>query len=223
MTIARLTDVDLLHPRLRDSICSGDFEGTWAEHMAAWSTQQNAPERDVTRLELHLFETHRPAAEQQKRYETRDAKGRRVTKCDGIVQWSRHQDSPSTAMDLAIKLDGKWTWDTSDPLVRAGYEAIRDAAEALGFESGGRWPMGDYPHVQLWKHDRVAEAQRLLNALGYDCGEVDGIHGRRTDAALSDFVRDYMLHVDGRIQRQGRIHPDEWTALWTVAREQGVA
>ena len=212
--ITTCNDLDLLHPTLRAAWESGRF-------ISRWRTRPQMIGQDIARLDLHLLETHRPTAEQRKRYEMRTPEGKRVTRCDGVISWSRHQDNPSTAMDLVVTLDGRMTWDMDDPLVRAGYHALRDAAESLGFESGGRWGW-DWPHVQLWKHDRVAEVQRLLNALGYDCGEVDGIHGRRTDAALDRFggtgARDR-----GAAHIRGRLGPAEWTALWRVARERGVA
>ena len=49
---------------------------------------------------------------------------------------------------------------------------------------------------------RVAEAQRLLVALGYDPGPADGVMRPRTRAALSAFQRSAGLPVNGRMTRR---------------------
>lgn len=46
---------------------------------------------------------------------------------------------------------------------------------------------------------QVREAQRLLNALGYEAGPADGRTGARTRAAVRRFQRDRGLADDGRI------------------------
>jgi len=217
--IVTCNDLDLLHPSLRAQWEGGVLQCTWRVRVIFGS---QTPYEDSARIGLHIFETHRPTAEQRKRYEMRNEDGQRVTRCDGVISWSRHQDNPSTAMDIVVTLDGRMTWDMRNPLVAAGYHALRDAAEALGFQSGGRWKMGYWPHVQMQGEDRVAEAQRLLNALGYDCGEVDGIHGRKTDNAL-DWFCGTKVRDRGASHIRGRLGPAEWTALWRVARERGVA
>lgn len=43
----------------------------------------------------------------------------------------------------------------------------------------------------------VKTAQRILNALGYDCGTVDGIFGARTDSAVKAFQKAKGLTADG--------------------------
>jgi len=121
-------------------------------------------------------------------------------------------------MDIVMTLDGRLTWDDGDHLVMAGYHALRDAAEVMALESGGRWRMRDWPHIQMRGSDRTAEVQRILTALGYDCGEVDGIHGLRTDAALLALMRDRPPDSPLPIHRPGRIHPAEWTVLWRIIR-----
>lgn len=43
----------------------------------------------------------------------------------------------------------------------------------------------------------VTKLQTTLNALGYDCGEADGIFGAKTEMAVRNFQRDHSLTVDG--------------------------
>jgi len=48
----------------------------------------------------------------------------------------------------------------------------------------------------------IKEVQKALNDLGYDCGKVDGILGKKTKAALKKFQKDYGLKVDGKIGKE---------------------
>lgn len=57
------------------------------------------------------------------------------------------------------------------------------------------------------KGDQVRTAQRLLNACGYNCGNVDGIFGDRTEAATKIFQTDNGLTVDGIVGK------NTWTKL----------
>lgn len=43
----------------------------------------------------------------------------------------------------------------------------------------------------------MRKLQELLNALGYDCGSVDGIFGSKTKAAVLAFQKANGLGVDG--------------------------
>lgn len=45
--------------------------------------------------------------------------------------------------------------------------------------------------------DDVEEMQKLLNSLGYDCGEADGEYGSNTERGVREFQRDNGLEVDG--------------------------
>ncbi|HRP94795.1 MAG TPA: peptidoglycan-binding domain-containing protein [Rhodocyclaceae bacterium] len=49
------------------------------------------------------------------------------------------------------------------------------------------------------ERERVAQAQALLNELGYDAGPVDGVAGRRTRRAISAFQSDVGMAVTGDI------------------------
>ncbi|WP_080354947.1 M15 family metallopeptidase [Stenotrophomonas maltophilia] len=54
------------------------------------------------------------------------------------------------ALDAAIYVGGKPSWNLSDPHVIAGYERFGELAEILGLNWGGRWTSPkDYPHVEM--------------------------------------------------------------------------
>ncbi len=54
------------------------------------------------------------------------------------------------ALDAAIYVDGKPSWDLIDPHVLAGYERFGELTEILGLNWGGRWTSPkDYPHVEM--------------------------------------------------------------------------
>ena len=62
------------------------------------------------------------------------------------------------------------------------------------------WSLGDRslmlrsPNL---RGDDVAELQRLLSRLGFDCGRIDGIFGQKLNQALRDFQLNAGLDVDG--------------------------
>jgi hypothetical protein len=55
--------------------------------------------------------------------------------------------------------------------------------------------------------DEVKALQERLNALGYDCGEADGVFGTRTKNAVVRFQTDHQLDPDGVVGRK------TWAAL----------
>lgn len=64
-----------------------------------------------------------------------------------------------------------------------------------------RWRLGDRLLSHSVSHpivgDDVAELQRRLLDMGFDCGRVDGIFGRETEYALREFQRNVGLVADG--------------------------
>ena len=50
--------------------------------------------------------------------------------------------------------------------------------------------------------DAVKASQTKLNALGYNCGDVDGIFGDKTLAAVKAYQTDKALLVDGMVGSQ---------------------
>ena len=62
------------------------------------------------------------------------------------------------------------------------------------------WNLGDRPLMLRspnLRGDDVAELQRILSRLGFDCGRIDGIFGPLAARALSDFQFNAGLDVDG--------------------------
>ena len=46
---------------------------------------------------------------------------------------------------------------------------------------------------------QIAEAQRLLNALSYSAGSVDGVYGSKTERAIVQFYKDNGKVFDGKL------------------------
>ena len=66
-----------------------------------------------------------------------------VTRADGVVVRSNHQDG--RAVDCTfLDANGKPRWIDADP-----WELYGCAAEALGLKWGGRWRRPDRPHLEL--------------------------------------------------------------------------
>ena len=76
-----------------------------------------------------------------------DPKTAVVTNCDGTFKVSRHNKLPAEALDFAVVVGGKVSWD------RREYEPVGLLAEQRGLIWGGRWtkpPLGpDAPHVEV--------------------------------------------------------------------------
>jgi N-acetylmuramoyl-L-alanine amidase len=94
-------------------------------------------------------------------------------------------------------------------------------------EAGRR--LGDrflYRRTPSLRGDDVAELQQRLSALGFDTGQVDGIFGDLTSAALGEFQRNVGIPVDGiagaatvsELLRFGSRHDD--TELVTSVRDR---
>jgi hypothetical protein len=67
-----------------------------------------------------------------------------ITNCDGHAVLSNHNHHPARALDFAITIAGKITWD------EACYREVGERAEALGLRWGGRWRRPhDSCHLEL--------------------------------------------------------------------------
>lgn len=67
-----------------------------------------------------------------------------VTYCDGSLAKSEHNYQPARALDVAVTVGGKITWDYRE------YLPIGLVADKVGLVWGGNWShLKDYPHLQL--------------------------------------------------------------------------
>ena len=100
------------------------------------------PERDVI-----VTCTYRSPEEQQALYaQGRSKPGQIVTMIDGVSQLSNHNHYPSRALDFAVLISGKLSWD---PDV---YRPMGKYAVSQGLVWGGNWKtFKDYPHIELPK------------------------------------------------------------------------
>jgi peptidoglycan LD-endopeptidase CwlK len=99
---------------------------------------------------LFITCTYRTLAEQYELWQQgRGKPGMRVTNCDGRVVKSKHNYSPSRAIDVAVTIRGgvslaqkaTVSWD------KKLYEPLLEICRAHGLVSGGTW--GDWPHMEL--------------------------------------------------------------------------
>jgi peptidoglycan L-alanyl-D-glutamate endopeptidase CwlK len=106
-------------------------------------------ELDHPGLELIITATHRSPSEQQALYEQgRTKPGQIVTHLDGVTKLSNHNYSPSRALDFAVVIGGKITWNEAE------YKKAGPYFVARGLVWGGNWvSFKDYPHIELPKGD----------------------------------------------------------------------
>lgn len=128
-------------------------------------------------------------------------------------------NAPSTrTMVEAFKSTGEFDvlteskYLTSDKYLRRGDILVKNGHTAMALQNG------EYGYekkvsvkVSLLKKkakgDAVRALQGILNAHGFDCGEVDGTFGSKTDKAVRDFQKANGLEVDGSVGSA------TWTAL----------
>lgn len=79
--------------------------------------------------------------------------------------------------------DKVWGW-THYAIPKGLYDNLEETEDMASLKSGS-------------SGQQVKDLQTMLNALGFDCGKVDGKFGKNTDAAVRKFQNQYGLTVDG--------------------------
>jgi len=122
-----------------------------------WLTIRDEYEAAHEDRRLLLTATHRPPEEQWRLYkigrrelpdgswvEDDDASTRIVTYLDGFKKASKHNMMPAEALDFAVMVGGKVSWDHRE------YEPVGALAVARGLVWGGAWTrLKDYPHIEI--------------------------------------------------------------------------
>ena len=101
--------------------------------------------REQTGHDLLLTCTHRSSTEQAVLYaQGRTTAGPIVTQLDGTSHKSKHNAVPARALDVAVLVGGKVSWDFTQ------YTPLVELAQKYGLVSGGSWPhFKDWPHLEL--------------------------------------------------------------------------
>ncbi|MEM7291323.1 MAG: L,D-transpeptidase family protein [Pseudomonadota bacterium] len=112
------------------------------------------------------------------------------------------EDNPQLPRRIAHKnlFQPKVTWQTSDKLDR--WVNAHIAMQNLGFvTSDQRYPARIFITRRTHK-DELVDVQRLLNKLGFDAGDVDGIMGPATWQAISAFRKAHDMPAGGKIDNE---------------------
>lgn len=106
--------------------------------------------------------------------------GGKVIHCSAGVQWGDTSDKAWTHYAIPAGLY------TAEEIAAAGKPDTSKPTESVVFNLR-----------RGSKGTEVTRLQAALSALGYACGEADGIFGAKTEAAVRNFQRDHSLTVDG--------------------------
>ena len=115
-----------------------------------------------------------------------------ITPAGGTIAW----DDPTTTEVVANKSYG-WTYTPTD----TNYTTRTGTIKLWSKSSGGGYYAPTVPDMPMLYRgctgDAVKTLQDKLNALGYNSGNVDGIFGAKTYAAVAAFQKANSLGVDG--------------------------
>ncbi|SMD38834.1 TIGR02594 family protein [Reichenbachiella faecimaris] len=128
---------------------------------------------------------------------------------DVVVFWreSIHSWKGHVAIYLGHSDDRKEVFCIGGNQGNAVSVAAYDAGKVLGYRRVGVEVQLDIPEPVLQKGDKgeeVISLQRLLNKLGYNCGDADGDFGNKTIKALKLLQANNQLTVDGVYGNQSK-------------------
>lgn len=112
----------------------------------AWQDVCLAYESTYPRRDLILTCTYRSSEEQHHLWQQGRGgmPGKIITNCDGYRVMSKHNLRPARAIDFAVLIGGKLTWDEDE------YATVGHLAESKGLVWGGRFlTLHDDCHVEL--------------------------------------------------------------------------
>jgi len=118
--------------------CEPALATKWVVVLLAYQAQY--PGKD-----LIITCTWRSEEEQAELYSHgRTKPGQIVTQIDGVTKKSNHNHKPARALDFAVLIGGKISWDPVE------YKPVGELAVAEGLIWGGNWKtFKDYPHLEL--------------------------------------------------------------------------
>lgn len=125
------------------------------------------------------------------------------------ISWMKHfgDDMDKFRSRVAMRLNGKET-PVKAPEIVVEETPKEESKPAQSAKTEGKTVTIELKQLKKGSQgSQVKTLQRLLNALGYDCGEVDGIFGHRTDGAVNVFQADNKLDTDGIVGK------NTWTKL----------
>lgn len=125
------------------------------------------------------------------------------------INWMKHfgDNMDKFRARVAKRLEGNFS--PSDAVLNKGDQTITQQDKEATEGTGGAKTVIVELNVLCngSKGNQVRTLQRLLNALGYSCGNVDGSFGPKTLAAVKKFQKAKGLDVDGSCG------PKTWTAI----------
>lgn len=115
------------------------------------------------------------------------------------ISWMRHFGDSMDKFRARVAARLKDTETPADaPVVKDEQIPVPETEKATAGETGGKTCMVELNVLKYGsKGNQVKTLQRLLNALGYSCGDVDGSYGPKTKAAVQKFQLAKGLEDDG--------------------------
>ena len=159
-TLDVTTDVETKKTWDFDALINKHFSKTSKERLLTCDSDlQKVCAVTVAKMDFGVVEGTRTLEQQQKYF----SEGK--SKLDGVNKKSKHQSSPSMAVDVVPTTDGKWDWSNKNKFIQLSalmFESAKELKEAGEIDNslrwGGDWDMDgdrsdqtfdDLPHYEL--------------------------------------------------------------------------